>query len=251
MNSAECLRVHRVIFQTFGLWTEKKTLINFQIIMFYTTAIGFILTIITSIFFVESMKQVVDNLMVMNSSVLVVLKSIIFALKYSQHIKMFALIEKLDKEINVKSFAEIAIIKKVTSKVSLLFRAFAACYAFAWIVLAIQSIFQSSDKVFWSSIALYPGEISQIRVLYWIVLIFQAFANLILVVLTFACDTYGIVVIMILSGFIEVLVSRLSNLGNKVDKAEAKIEEKKCTTRPIDASLDLKECIKRFYSCLE
>lgn len=163
---------------------------------------------------------------------------------------MFALIRKLDQDINVHDEHELRILANVSKVVTILFRAFAVCYAFAWIVLAIQEVFGNSVNVFWTSTALYPGTIGQNRPLYWIVFVFQAFANAVLVFLTFICDTYGFIVTMILSGFIDVLSTRLNNLG----QVHAKIDNKNvadATNERIDASQKLIGCVKTFYISLE
>lgn len=198
------------------------------------------------------MKQAVDNLIVSSSSVLAFVKGITFYIKYSEHRKMFALIEQLDKEIDMKCFTEVIVMKRVHKFATFLNRLFAISYIFAWIVLAIQSLFGSSEQVFWSSTALYPGAIGQNYVIYWIVFIFQAYANCVLVILVFVCDSYGVITMMILNGHFDILSKRLRNLG-----VERRVENKHKNNfnatgsfEFVDDSLKLKECIRTFYNCL-
>lgn len=251
MDPLIVLKPQKFILKAFGLWSDKRNFLNYLHVTFafYFISIGFILTLFTSMLFVGSMKQLIDNLIVTNSTILALLKGMVFYFKYSKHLQMFETIKKLDKEIDMQSNTEVNIFKSVNKLTNILSGGFGACYVFAWILLAIQSVFGSSEQVFWSSTALYPGEISQNVIVFWIIFIFQGFATLALVLVTFACDTYGIIVIIILNGYIDVLSSKLKNLGSeKLLTDSARTATK--SSRTIDTSLEMIECVKTFYTCL-
>lgn len=251
MDPPIVLKPQNFVFKAFGLWSDKRTILNYLHVTFafYFVSIGFILTLFTSMLFVESLKQAIDHLIVTNSTILALLKGMVFYFKYSKHLQMFEIIKKLDKEIDMQSITEVNIFKSVNKLTNILSGGFGACYVFAWILLAIQSVFGSSEQVFWSSTALYPGEISQNQVVFWIIFVFQGFANLALVIATFACDTYGIILIIILNGYIDVLSSRLWNLGSeKLQMNSARTVS--TSSRITDASIEMIKCVKTFYTCL-
>lgn len=252
MDPLKVLKYQILIFKAFGLWSNKRTIWNrlHLLFAFYFISIGFILTIITSLLFVNSMKQVVDHLIVLNSTVLAFLKGLVFYFKYTKHMQFFEIIEKLNKEINFQSNTESTIMKTAKKFIDILSYGFAVCYLFAWISLAIQSSFSGGEQMFWTSTAFYPGNISQNRIIYWIIFMFQGFANLVLVIATFACDTYGIIVIMMLNGYIDVLSSRLKSLGSDKMQLDADGTSPR-SSQIIDASFELVECVKIFYTCLK
>lgn len=248
MDTLKLLRPHKFLFKFFGIWLQERNLLSFLhvSIAFYLITLVLIFTLFTSILFVSSKKQAIDNLIVSSSSVLALLKGIVFHLNYSKNLQIFKSIQKLDKDIEWRSQTETSIIARVIRAATLLFRIFAATYISAWISLLIQNILGSSEKVFWSSTALYPGEISQDRVLYWVVLIFQGLSNLELVFLVFSFDTYGFIITMILSAHFDVLTERLRNLGSKKN-----IANPTTSSQLIDSTTNLKECVKRFYVCIK
>lgn len=248
MDPLKILKPQAFIFKGFGIWSNNRDILNHLHITFafYFISIGFLVTLISSILFVGSMKEAIDNLIVTNSTILAFLKGIVFYYKYSKHLEMLEIIKKHGKEINLQSPIETKIMEKFHEIADILSHGFAACYGFAWIFLAIQSIFGSSEQVFWTSTALLPGEINQNRTIYWIVFGFQGFSNLVLVIATFACDTYGIIVTMILNSYIDILSTRLNILGN----IEVKTEEANDSSQTSDASAELIKCVKTFYTCL-
>lgn len=252
MDPLKVLKPQTFVFKAFGLWSDNRNVVNQLHIAFafYFISIGFIITLFSSILLVGSMKEVIDNLIVTNSTILAFLKGIVFYIKYSKHLQIFGLIEKLDKSINPQSNVELKIMENFVRIANQLSGGFTVCYGFAWIFLAIQSIFGSSDQVFWSSTALYPGEISQNRTIYWFVFVFQGFSTLVLVIATFACDTYGIIVTMILTNYIDILSSRLRNLGTSEIKPSEVGRASTTSHSTADVSLELTECVKTFYTCL-
>lgn len=250
MKTSNLLTPHKIILQRFGIWSlEPNTIYSYlHFASFFFTALAFIATLFTSILFVGSMKQAVDNLIVSSSTVLALIKGIIFYCNHSKHIQIYEMIEQLDNEINPNSHDELTLMNRVKRFATMLFRAYAICYMVAWLALAIQSVFESSEKVFWSSTTLYPGEFWQNRIIYWTVFAFQAFTNLALVVLVFIVDTYGIVVIIISNGYIDIVSKRLRNLGSNQTK-ENESGEKSPSKQTVHASFELKDCVKKLHIC--
>lgn len=254
MDPLKVLKHQIFIFKVFGIWSKNRKVLNYFHIFFafYFISIVFIITLLISLLFVNTMKQVIDHLIVLNSSILAFLKGLVIYFKHSKHMELFEIIEKLDVETNLQSRQELIIVRKVKKLSDILSYGFAACYVFAWISLAVQSIFGGSEQMFWPSTSFFPGEISENRMVFWVVFVFQAFSGLVLVFALFASDTYGIIMIIILNGHIDVLSLRISNLGyGKVQTAAvAPTSPSSNASRIVDASLELIKCIKTFYTCL-
>lgn len=174
MDIPKVLKYQVFIIKAFGLWSNKRTLFNHlhNLFAFYFISIVFITTLAMSLLFVSSTKQVIDHLIVMNPTVLIFLKGLVFYFKYSTHLQVFELFEKLEKEIDHQSPTDKKIMQTVKKFTDLISYGFASCYVFAWILLAIQSVFCGSEQIFWTSTAFYPGEVSQNRLIYWIVFVF-------------------------------------------------------------------------------
>lgn len=249
METINLLKPHKIAFEIIGIWSLQRNILSCLHITFafYFITLGFIATLFISILFVGSMKQAVDNLIVSSSTVLALIKGIIFYYKHPKHVEIYEVIGQLDRDIDLYSPAEVAIMKRVNKFASILFHAYGICYIIAWFVLAIQSVFESDEKVFWSSTALYPGAIGQNRIIYWIVFVFQAFANFVLVILVFICDTYGIIVTMILSSNMDILSTRLRNLGS-IKANIGKIREESKSAESIDQSIALKKCAEKYQT---
>lgn len=250
MDTSNLLTPHKIILQLFGIWTLQQNIYSrLHSSLFFFIAIGFIATLFTSILFVGSMKQAVDNLIVSSSTILALIKGIIFYRNHSKHIQIYEILEQLDNDIDANSQVELNIMKRVTRFSTILFRAYGTCYMIAWLVLAIQSVFESDEKVFWSSTAFWPGEIWQNRAIYWIIFAFQAFANLILVILVFTVDTYGIILAIISNGYVDIISTRLRKLGSNQMKKEGQSEETSTSQQIDDASFELIECVEKLHVC--
>lgn len=248
MGSKNVLSGQILIFKFFGLWPSVNPKFYHYLhtaIAFYLLSIGFIVSLGISIAFVKSIKQAIDNLIVSSSVILAFIKGINVYFNKTKLIKLFEMLKQVDDQCSCEN--EIKKLQKMYLDSKILFNLFLSTYITAWIVLAFQSMWASKDKVFWSSTALYPHEINQNKIVYWLLLMFQGFANFLLVILVAATDTYGVILNHILDGHIDVLASRLEALGSDkyahLEQSFGKMQKRMC-------DFALENCVRTYFTCL-
>lgn len=213
MDSPSILDTHRKVLRLFGLWPPpNQNTTNYMLItLFYFISISFLTTLFLSILFINSTKQVVDNLIVSSSSISAFLRGIIFFKKYSERVEMFEIMHELDEGIN--SIEEVNIMKGNKRNAHILFKIFLWSYCIACSFLGVQSLYGKRDEVFWSSTTLYPNGIADNQLLYWVVFLLQAFGTSMMTILSCILDTYTFMIIMILNGHSDILARRLASIG--------------------------------------
>lgn len=189
--------------------------------------------------FVQSMNQVVDNLVITSSLIMASVKGIIVFLNQRKLKRLFSMLEELD--IGIKSSAEEAMFEGIFAESRTLLRMFLVAYLSAWSCLASQMWWSNTDQILWSSTYLYPIDALQARSIYLGVLIYQCFSNLCICVIDTSADTYGVILNHILGGHIEVLGMRVRQLGQGYGKDRLRDRE---------AGVTLIECVKIYELCL-
>lgn len=217
MYSNNLFKTHQKVLKILGLLPPMKRSIAhyLHVCAFYSFTILFLSTLFTSVLFISSTKQVVDNLIVSTSSISAFLRGIIFYKNSKGRIEMFKVMEELDDGICPKSGLETNIMKTIHRRARTLFRMFLTCYCMAVIFLWIQSFYGKKNEIFWTSTTLYPERINQIKSLYWIFYFVQGFGTTMITILSCILDTYQFMLLMILNGHINVLFHRLKKIGTK------------------------------------
>lgn len=214
VDSKKALNGHIAVFKVFGLWPSiNPTALNHLhlICTFCFSSLGFLITLLIIIPYMNSMKQVIDNLLVSCSVFLAGVKGIIVYMKQSKLQKLFKLIQELDGQITDKNEEEK--MKIILNECKNIRNIFIISYLSAWIVLLMHSVWADEEKKYWSSTYLLPFRIAHNRFVYWSVLMFQAIANLCLCLTDAMTDTYGVILGSILGGHLDVLGMKLHALG--------------------------------------
>lgn len=253
VDSVKALKYQFIMFQYLGIWPPNPPTWSshlYTFVAFYMLSAGFIGSLAASIIFVKSMKQVIDNLIVSSSVLLVVIKGIIIYFTKPKALNVLKLMRELDARVDGDD--EESVLAVIYDQSGKLLKLFLGAYMTAWVALAFQSLWADKEESFWSSTALYPYEISQNKIVYWLVLMFQGFANFVECILVAAADTYGVILYHILGGHVEVLALRLKKLGFKriVGKVEPDVITSDAINDGRQYNAGLKECVQTYIVCI-
>lgn len=218
MDSLELLRNHINTFKLFGLWPyfQLKPSLWYRLwsfITFITIGILFTLSLILSVFYSSSVDKIVDNLIITSSVVVVILKGINLFVNKSKLLELFQLLHRIDSQIHEE---------KHLSKFSIIFRdcrylytAYLYTFMPTVIMLIFQVIFSRPERRMWNSTYLYPYDWAKDPYAYYGGIVFQGISNCCVCYFAISVDTYGIILIKILEGYVEILCDRVQKLGKK------------------------------------
>lgn len=256
MDSLKVLKYHVNIFKVFGLWPTQTTSIWYT---FYSYAviililIGFPGTLLVSVIFVNSLNQIVDNLVITSSLAMAGLKGINVLIQRKNIRKLFVIIQRLDAECDS---SKINFFDDIFKESKILLKLFMYAYLLAYTCLGSQSVWSKKGQGLWSSTYFLPFQFADNQLLYNIVFVHQAISNCIICIIDAAVDTYGVILCHILGGHIDVLGSRLKSLGyypkctntNRiVNDIEVKMDKRNGQIICID---ELRKCVKTYETCL-
>lgn len=212
MSTADIFKYHIFMFRVCGIWPNEKGgwLYDCWSVIFYViVAIGFPLSQLVCVFFVDSVDGVVENLLLVNTCATAAVKGVNLYIQKRKLVQLFSILDKLDENtpIERKKYEEIfEPLIKSGNRISLMF---AAAYGTSWTILALQLFLVSADKRGWSSTYLYPEGFFHMPIIYVGGSIYQATSNLFFCFLDAALDTYAVIFMNILIGHIEVMKIQL------------------------------------------
>lgn len=237
MDSLQVLENHIFGFKLGGLWPGKDASVFYHIysyLLFIVVDLGFPLSQIVCVFFVGSVEEVVDHLVLTSTVWMASFKALNVYFHQSSLQELFEVLKRLDKNVKLPSdqrrFEAIFSFSRHLVIVSFFF------YLSAWVCIALQVIFSPPEKVVWTSTLLYPYRWAQGATIYKVGLAFQAASNLYLCSFDALLDTYGVILLNILGGHIDALSSRMRAIGQAVTGKKAYAE--------------LVDCIRSYELCL-
>ena len=241
MDSQSVLKYHILVFKFGGLWpTEDASFLYhiYSLAMFIFVYIGFPLSQIWCVLFVDSVEKVVDQLVLTSTVWMASIKAVnLYSHKRSLQ-KLFGMLMQLDSRVHgLNEQQQFEPIYKISR---LLFNAFLVAYLSAWGCIGLQIIWAPPEKVVWTSTLLYPYGWAQGETIYKIGLAYQAASNFYLCIFDAAIDTYGVILLNILGGHIDTLGARLRGIGySKVDAKSS-----------LKSNAELLTCIKTYEICV-
>lgn len=244
MRSFAVVEKHIWVYKIFGLWPPDHPSAwysLFSALAIGLVYVGFPVTLGASVMFVDSMNRVVDNLVMTSSLVMAGVKGINVFLNKSNLKELFKMLDYLDSRIKTK--AEEQTFEPIFDECHKLLKMFMTAYLVAWSCLTLQIFWSDTDQILWSSTLFYPFESLKTPPIYFSVLVFQCFSNFCICVVDASADTYGVVLNHILGGHIDVLGSRLRNLGYNDNV-------KKSTEQELALNKELIECVKTYEVCI-
>lgn len=218
MDSLKALKYHFKTFQVAGVWPSKNEHQDFLLYRIWTVVIfltlGFLFPIsqILNIFFANSIIEMVDRSVITSSVVVVVVKGMALYTTRKGLNDFFETIKGLESEIYDESH-----ITKMNKTIKIghqLYFSYLYPYISTCVILIIQTIYSKPESRMWSSTYAYPFEWAQRTDIYVGGLFVHGFANTCIVIFAVAADTYGVILIQILSTHIDILQEHLKCLGN-------------------------------------
>lgn len=216
MDSSKALKYHIKTFRLAGVWpvkSERYPLLYhiWTIIVFVLLGILFPFSQVLNIFFADSIMEMVDRSVITSSVVVVVIKAVNLYHKRNGLTDLFNELKKLDDDIKETSH-----IIQMNSTIKIgcqLYFTFLFPYISTCIVLVFQTIFSKPESRLWSSTYAYPFDWTHETHIYISGLFIQGIANSCIVIFAVAADTYGVILIHIISTHIGILQERLERLG--------------------------------------
>lgn len=222
MDSLVALKYHFRTFFLFGLWSknqaENSHLYHFwTALVFFVFGIFFPLSQIVNVFFVNSVTEMVDRSVITSSVVVVVIKALNLYANRKKLTELLNQLKDLDGEIN-----ELSHIQHLNSAIKIghrIYFTFFYPYILTCVLLVFQTFHSRPEIRLWSSTFAYPFEWAHQTNVYISGLFIQGIANTCVVIFAVAADTYGVVLIQLLSMHIVILHERLECLGQNVNQS--------------------------------
>lgn len=223
MNSLETLKYHFKTFHFTGALPPPEQTVFHKIwswIFFLIVGVLFPFSQILSIFFAKSINEMVDRLIITSSAVVVVAKGLNLYTKCQQLMDFFAILRLLDREIT--ETRHINQFNKVIRDAHRLYYLFLYPFIATCVLLVFQTIYSRPEIRLWSSTFTYPFEWAQDVCIYVGGLFFQGIANTSMVIFAVSVDTYGVILIHVVTSHIKVLNESLEQLGAKYSHFQSK-----------------------------
>lgn len=222
MDSSKALKYHFKTFTMAGLW-PKEGAGSFHFYHIWTVVVFLVLGLlfpfsqILNIFFANSIMEMVDRSVITSSVVVVVIKALSLYANRKGFSEFLELLQELDGEIT-----EVSHITQLNSAIKVghrLYFTYLYPYVSTCVLLIFQTIYSRPEIRLWSSTYAYPFEWAQQTHIYVSGLFIQGISNTCIVIFAVAADTYGVVLIHIVSTHISILHDRLERLGKSENQS--------------------------------
>lgn len=216
MDSSKALKFHIKTFRVAGVWpseTSSRSLLYDIWTVLVLIVLGFFFPIsqILNIFFAHSIMEMVERLVITSSVVVVVLKGMAIYSTRKGLNEFFEINKGLDSEIRDDS--QILQMNKTIKIGHQLYFSYLYPYISTCVLLVFQTIYSKPESRMWSSTYAYPFEWAQQTNIYVGGMFVHGIANTCIVIFAVAADTYGVILLQILSTHIDILQERLKFLG--------------------------------------
>lgn len=213
MESLQVLEYHMFFCHICGLWPSPRpsywywlySYAFITVILIGCCAISFI-----SLPYVDSVDQIVDNLIINSSLIMTSIKGVNVLIQRKKITKLFEKIHQLDEKC---SETETILFRNVLKESRILFKIFMSAYMFSYVLLVSQSVFSAPGKGLWASTYFFPFEWARNVIIYRTVFAHQAISCFIIAIIDAICDTYVPILCHIIGGHIDVLSHRLKSIG--------------------------------------
>lgn len=215
MDSRVVLKWHIRVFKMCGLWSPENGSVLYSIwAVFFTLTvyIGFPVSQLISVLYVDSVNAAVDHLVTVSSIVMAAIKGLNVLANRNTFSELLNLMEQLDETISHEEHGKV--FKQKFRNSNRLLALFCMSYIGSWTCLAFQVLMSDPEQRLWSSTYLYPNEFLHQHSIYLGGIIFQSISNLLIVFVDIVVDTYGAALLYVLGGHIEILSQRLQKLGD-------------------------------------
>lgn len=188
-------------------------------LIFITIGTLFPISQIVNIFFAKSVTEMAERMVITSSVIVVAAKAFILYINRKGLDDLLQLLKDLDGEIQERSH-----INQLNSAVKLgrqMYIAYLFPYISTCVLLVFQTIYSRPENRMWSSTYAYPFEWAQRPAVYVSGLFIHGFSNTSIVIFALAVDTYGVILIHIVTTHIVILQERLQLLGKNRSLSDA------------------------------
>lgn len=212
MCSQENLNFHSLFFTFSGIFPAKEasTIRKILTVFFlYLISVGLSLSQTICIFYVKTIDEVIDHLLISSSMILGVIKAFAIQYQYTKSVAMESVLIKLDG-FKLSRQSDLYSTKKKSMKITY---SFIFAYHCAWAGVAIHTVMSPQEERLYSSTSLYPSAVLHHSVIYAVGLGYQCASNYIMCVLIAFLDAYGVVLLNVLNGHIQAIRIKLQSIN--------------------------------------
>lgn len=212
------------MFKVCGLWPNERGSWLYDcwsLIFIVVVAIGFPLSQLVCVLFVDSIDSMVENLILSSTVVTASIKGINVLIQKRKLVQLCNIFNAMDDNIAIDKRKYREIFDPILQSGKRISVMFVCAYSTAWLILVLQVIFSSAENNVWSSTYLYPSDYLHKSSIYVGGLVYQAIANLFLCELDAAFDTCAVILVNLLIGHVDVLKIQLQEFdGNELDSKQ-------------------------------
>lgn len=215
MDSISLIRNQMRAFRILGMLPEKNSSFLYSLLgltSFFVAGIGFITCQGISILYVQTTNDLIKELLLFSTTVIVTIKIVLFHLRRQHLLNILYIINLADKRIeNHEDSNTMNNVYKFCRRITIIYSSF---YIGSIGTLFFELIFLDKPERTWKSTALIPNDFIQQSNIFYSILVFQAIANTLNCFVSWTLETTSFSIISILCGHIEVFSLHLKQFGN-------------------------------------
>lgn len=218
MDSSTVIKYQMKMFKIFGLRPSDPSsvlLFIWSFIVFVLAGLGLVISQGIAMLFASSLNDFIEQLLLFLTTSTVSLKMIVFYFNKKSLTKALLMLREADGNLKThQDFDMMNDVHKICSRITIFYT---CVYCGTISSMFCQLPFLAKEELTWKSTSLLPYQCAKDPRVYYGVLIFQAIGNSMNCAISWAIDTYGLLLTLLLSKHFEVLGSHFahfdSNLG--------------------------------------
>lgn len=220
MDSSTVIKYQIKIFKIFGLRTSDPSSVSLFIwsfIVFVLAGLGLVLSQGISMLYASSLNDFIEQLLLICTTSTVAMKMIVFYCNQKSLTNALKSLREVDG--NLKTHQDVDMMNDVYKICSRITIFYGCMYCGNMLSLFCQLPFMAREALTWRSTTLLPYQWAKDPTVYYSVLISQAIGNSMNCVISWAIDTYGLVLTLLLSRHFEVLGSHFEHFDSHSHKS--------------------------------
>lgn len=221
MDSSTVIKYQMKIFKIFGLRPSDPSsvlLFIWSFIVFVLAGLGLVISQGTSMLFASSLNDFIEQLLLFCTTSTVTMKIYVFYFNQKSLTKVLVMLRKADGNLKThQDFDMMNDVYKICSRITI-FYTFVYCGTVS--SMFCQLPFLAREELTWKSTSLLPYQFAKDPKLYYCVLISQAVGNSMNCAISWAIDTYGLLLTLLLSKHFEVLGLHIANVGSNLKEVQ-------------------------------
>lgn len=221
MDTRQVVDLYVKVFKIHGLLPPKDNPISYNIWAIIVALFLFIfhtLFKISSLIFVNSVDDIIRVLLIANAIVTISLKSFFVRVRRNVFANLLDCMHEMDKKIKFTEYQRF--LEPLIDKSRLVYKSFSTYTFFCWISIIVQLMITPPEAKLYISTYYYPYESARKPLIYIGGLVYETVANGLMIPIFIALNFYGIMLLCILAGYINILCERLRAFGNDDSKGK-------------------------------